>query len=181
MKYVYESLFSEKSITIINTYGQPEEMRTYTRAMLFDFGMKFNTGYRNIQIGAAIQNFGADIKFARENYPAPMILRLGIAGDLVGQNALIHESQNNRLTVDYDMIQPNDYARQAHLGLEYSLMEVVALRAGYKFNYDSDGLTFGAGANTDIAGANISFDYSFGTMGEYLGNVHRLSLGVKLK
>jgi hypothetical protein len=93
----------------------------------------------------------------------------------------LYESQNNRISVDYDMIQPNDYSRQAHLGLEYSLWESIALRAGYKFNYDSDGLTLGAGVNGEIAGASLSFDYSYGDMGEFLGNVHRISLGVKLK
>jgi hypothetical protein len=181
MKYVYESLWSGKSITITNAFNQPHEVNTYTRALLFDFGMRFNTGYKSIQIGAAVQNFGADIKFANEEYPAPMTLRLGIKSDLMGQNGLLYESQNNRISVDYDMIQPNDYSRQAHLGLEYSLWESIALRAGYKFNYDSDGLTLGAGVNGEIAGASLSFDYSYGDMGEFLGNVHRISLGVKLK
>jgi hypothetical protein len=55
---------------------------------------------------------------------------------------------------------------------------LLALRGGYKFNYDFDGLTFGAGISHAIEGLMISADYSYGAMGVYLGNVQRISIGL---
>jgi len=52
---------------------------------------------------------------------------------------------------------------------------------GYKFDYDSEGLTFGGGLHTDLAGWPVRVDYSYGKMSEYLNNVHRISLGVQFR
>ena len=39
------------------------------------------------------------------------------------------------------------------------------LRGGYKFNYDEDGLTLGAGVNVKVAGTQIRLDYAYGSFG----------------
>jgi hypothetical protein len=180
-KYVRESLWSGRTMTIVNALNEYETVNTYAGAMLFDFGMVFNTGYQSIVIGAAVQNFGAQVKFAREEFSAPMTLRLGIRGDLVGPDPLIYFSEDTRVTLEYDMVQPTDYNQQMHIGAEYTLWNTFSIRGGYKFNYDSDGLTLGAGVGKELSGARVTVDYSYGSMGEYLGNVHRISLGVGLK
>jgi hypothetical protein len=179
VKYVKESLFSDETVKIATTTGS-ETYNTNSNTFLFDFGMLYKTGFRSVQLGASVQNFGSQIKVAKEEYPAPLTFRLGVSGNLIGKDALLLLNESNRVTLSYDIIQPNDYAQQMHFGVEYSFSEQVALRAGYKNNYDNEKFTFGVGVNSNISGYNIGIDYSFAGMGEFLGNVHRISLGVKL-
>ncbi len=181
-KLVHESLYDAGTFVVYNpATGAPEEYNTAVNVVLFDFGMHYNTGYRSVQIGGAVQNFGAQVKYGKEGYPAPLTFRLGVAADLMGEDALLVRDDVNRITIAYDLFQPNDYAQQMHIGVEYGFDRSLALRAGYKVRYDSDGLTLGAGVNTDLAGVRLSFDYSYGRMGEYLGTVHRISVGATLQ
>jgi hypothetical protein len=182
VKYVNESLFGSSSVSVTNpTTGESKTYHTYANVLLFDFGMLYNTGYRSIAIGIAVQNFGSSVQFAEEAFPAPLSFRLGASVDLLGSNALFIENQQSRVTMAYDIFQPNDYAQQMHVGLEYVFNNMFALRTGYKSNYDSEKLTYGAGIRTDLEGYGLSFDYSYAGMGDYLNNVHRISLGVVVK
>ena len=180
VKYVSESLYGADEVTVVNSSGASETYKTYARLFLFDFGMKYNTGFHSVRLGASVANFGSQVKFGSEEYPAPLTFRLGIAGDIMGNDALLWDDDRNRVTVSYDIHQPNDYAQQMHFGAEYAFADLFALRGGYKANYDADGFTFGAGFQTGLAGAILRFDYSYGAMGEYLPSVHRLSLGVNI-
>jgi hypothetical protein len=180
-KYIYESLWNSKQVTIINSNGEEETYNTYASLFLFDFGMLYNTGFRSILLGVSVQNFGPQVKFAKEAYPAPLNFRVGASANIIGSDALLFPIEKNRLTLAYDIFHPNDYAQQMHVGLEYSFSELLFLRTGYKWNYDNEKLTFGGGIQYGIDGYDLSFDYSYGSMGELLGQVHRLSLGVKIK
>lgn len=180
IKYAYESLYNGSDVTVVDPVKGAETYKTKTGVILFDFGIHYNTAFHSVQLGASVQNFGEQIKFAKESYPAPMNFRIGLSGNLIGKESLLLIDDVNRITMAYDIMQPNDYAQQMHFGLEYSFYERIALRAGYKLNYDVDRFTFGGGVNTSFAGFKFIFDYSFAQMGEYLGNVHRISLGVKL-
>ncbi len=158
-----------------------EEVDTWANGLLFDFGIRYNTGYRSIHIGSSVQNFGADVKYAKESNPVPLLFRFGIGADLIGPEGLLRPgSEENRLSMAFDIFHPNDYAQQIHVGAEYEFAHSFALRGGYKFNYDFDGLTLGAGVKHAIEGVRLSADYSYGAMGTYLGNVQRISLGIAL-
>jgi hypothetical protein len=184
IKYVAEDLWNDAEVKvripgeIPGTYTE-ETYSTNARLLLYDFGMLYNTGYHTVQIAAAVQNFGSQVRFAKKQFPAPLTFRLGVSGDLMGAGALLYPDEKNRLTLAFDMFQPNDYLQQMHLGAEYNYGGIFSLRSGYKFNYDSDGLTFGAGVSKDIGPLVLAFDYSYGDMGAYLTKVHRISLGAK--
>jgi hypothetical protein len=161
--------------------GVFDEVETWANGLLFDFGIRYDTGYRSVQIGSSIQNFGADVKYAQESNPVPLLFRFGIGADLIGPEGLLYPgSEGNRLSVAYDIFHPNDYAQQMHVGVEYELGGVLALRGGYKFNYDYDGLTLGAGIKHALEGVRLAVDYSYGDMGTYLGHIQRISLGITL-
>jgi hypothetical protein len=182
VKYVMESLWSDPVFTDVNpTTGKVDQYKTYADVVLFDFGMTYNTGYRSVRIGVAVQNFGSQVTFASNAYPAPLAFRIGVSGDAVGPDALLINDDVHRLTLAYDLFQPNDYQQQMHLGAEYAVADVVALRVGYKVDYDTEGMTYGAGLHATIAGTPMSLDYSFGSMGPYLTSVHRMSLGVRVQ
>lgn len=178
MKYAHESLFNGQMVTAMIQQGLNETVKTWADALLFDLGIRYNTGYQSIQVAASVQNFGANAKYAKESSPVPLLFRFGIAVDLIGATALLlSDETDNRLGVAFDLFQPNDYAQQAHLGVEYEFAGTVALRAGYKFNYDYEGLTLGGGIKHTIGSVKLSFDYSYGSIGTYLGSVQRISLG----
>jgi hypothetical protein len=182
VKYAMESLWTDQFITMENNVtGELTSYKTYADAVLFDFGMMYNTGFRSVQIGVAAQNFGPQVTFARKPHAAPLAFRLGISANLFGKEGLLFLDEMNRLTLAYDLFQPNDYFQQMHVGAEYSFSDQVALRVGYKVDYDSEGLTFGGGVRVDLSGLPVSMDYSYGKVNEYLNNVHRISLGVQFK
>ncbi len=182
VKYVMESLWSDPVYTDINpTTGRIDQYKTYADVLLFDFGMTYNTGFRSVRIGVAVQNFGPQVTFASNAYPAPLAFRIGVSGDVIGPDALLVLDDVHRLTLAYDLFQPNDYQQQMHVGAEYSVAELISLRIGYKVDYDSEGLTYGAGLQTALSDTPISLDYSYGAMGAYLTSVHRLGLGVRFR
>ena len=181
MKYAHESLFDGQRLTAQVRQGVFEEVDSWGKALLFDFGIRYNTGYRSVHIGSAVQNFGGDVKYAKESNPVPLLFRFGIGADVIGpEGLLLSGSKESRLGVAYDIFHPNDYAQQMHVGIEYEFAGLFTLRGGYKFNYDFDGLTFGAGVKHAIEGVRLSADYSYGAMGTYLGHVQRISLGITL-
>ncbi|MDZ7372615.1 MAG: PorV/PorQ family protein [candidate division KSB1 bacterium] len=181
MKYAYQSLFSEREVTAMVRQGVYEQVKTWAGGLLFDFGIRYNTGYRTIHIGSSVQNFGANVKFAKEAHPVPLLFRFGVGADLLGPHALLVPGEGeHRLGMVFDIFHPNDYDQQMHLGAEYEFRGLLALRAGYKFNYDFDGLTLGAGIKYAVDGLRVRLDWSYGDMGTYLGNVQRISVGLTL-
>jgi hypothetical protein len=181
VKYAYESLFNGERVMAMVRQGVVEEVKTWANVVLFDFGIRYNTGYRSILIGSSVQNFGPDVEYARESHPVPLLFRFGIGADIIGPDGLWYQgSKNNRLSLACDIFHPNDYDQQIHAGAEYEFANLFALRAGYKFNYDFDGLTLGAGIKQQLEGVRLSVDYSYGDMGTYLGYVQRISIGIAL-
>ena len=181
IKYAHESLYNGQMVLAQVSQGSYEEVKTWSSDMIFDFGIRYNTGYRSIQIGASVQNFGPNATYAIQSSPVPLLFRWGVAADLIGKDALLSIDEENRLGISFDLYQPNDYGQQEHLGVEYEYQGVFALRAGYKFNYDYEGLTLGGGIKQPLGSVLLSLDYSYGSIGPYLGNVQRISLGADIK
>jgi hypothetical protein len=56
------------------------------------------------------------------------------------------------------MLHPRDWEEQYHVGAEFSVRDVIFLRAGYKFNYYAEGLNAGAGIS--VSGVKLDYSYS---------------------
>ncbi len=140
--------------------------------LMWDMGILYETGFKSIALAATMRNFGPQVEYFDYSYPLPQTMNIGISTHLVGKDdPLLMDSGNHRLLVAFDLVQPRDYDQQYNAGLEYVFMDLVALRCGYKMNYDTEGLTFGAGLNLK----GFSIDYSYNTYGEFLSDVHRFS------
>lgn len=148
-------------------------------AIIFDGGINFNTGYKSIQIGASVKNFGPDVKFIDKSYPVPQTLNIGASANLIGaqDENLFMTSRVHQLLLSYDMIQPRDFDQEHAVGLEYTYGKMVSLRGGYKFNGDQEGLSAGFGLQYE----GVRFDYAYSSFGDYLPAVHRLSIGFELR
>ncbi|MFO7676145.1 MAG: PorV/PorQ family protein [bacterium] len=171
----------------------------------FDFGVHYNTGWRDLRLAMAITNFGPDVKYSgsqlyfvhdpdwewpwtrepipgaylTENFALPVIFRFGVAWD-----ALRDEAQ--RLTLAADLNHFNDVNEKVNLGVEYNYRPLY-LRAGYILDTDLDygadlgmrtGLSAGVGLKVRPARMlGLSLDYGYRDLAR-LGGSHRLSLGV---
>lgn len=159
-------------------YAREDLVAAAASGLIFDGGIRYDTGFKTLQIGATLRNFGAEIKYLKESYPLPQTLSIGAAGYLVGpENPLLASSPVHRLLVAYDLSQTRDHSQQQHFGVEYSLSDFIFLRGGYKFNFDEEGLTLGFGLKRN----GLAIDYAYNDFGEFLGNVQRFTLGFSIQ
>lgn len=141
--------------------------------VMFDGGILYDTGFKTIKLGISLRHFGPEVKYVNKSYPLPQVLAMGISGYLFspGEN-LLGDLGHHKILISYDLTQPRDYSQQHQIGMEYSFLDYLFLRGGYKINYDEEGITFGGG----VKYSNYSVDYSYNDYGEYLGGVHRFSI-----
>lgn len=166
-----------------------------------DVGTLYDTGFKSLRVGMALQYFGADAAFDGEygerrrdgsGYDTtpfneailPMTFRIGVAYDLL-------EGEDHFLTMGLDAIHPNDADERLHVGVEYTMFNIASLRVGYQANYDfftgdqdedsfAPGLTAGVGVNVPLGRTeSVRVDASYSDMGR-LGYALRFGLGFSL-
>jgi long-subunit fatty acid transport protein len=161
----------------------------------FDFGTLFYTGFKSLRMGMNISNLGSEMKvngpelgayynpqpenpnydnvksnLAVDPYDLPLTFRLGLAYDLI-------ETPESKFTISVEAKHPNDNIQQASFGGEYLWKDILSLRAGYKFNYEEEGLTLGGGVKLKAGKkTNLDINYAWADFSR-LQNVHRFSLG----
>jgi len=128
----------------------------------FDIGMQFNTGYRGIQMGAVISNFGPDVE-SQADFPSmslPMTFAFGVIGEAMpGLNAGLN------------VLKQADMAQQFIVNAEYNV-SIASLRFSYNINDDQAPMSMGGGVN--VAGADIGVSM---TSHDALDSVMRISVG----
>ena len=146
-----------------------------------DVGTMYYTGLGSFRISMVGRNFGPDAEFVeyeeRIGTPAmkvrmPMVFVLGAAVDVIEKK----EGSPHLWTVAAEFTHPNDGPEKVHLGTEYSLFDFVFLRGGYKFNYDEEGLTLGAGLRVHFSNFSFLVNYAYIDFGR-LNKVHMFSSG----
>jgi hypothetical protein len=172
IKYVYQDLGSG----YVSTGTTTEEYKTVENKLgefAFDIGTLYYTGFKDLRLAMNIANISLEKGFVRETFPLPITLKFGIAMDVL---KLFNIDPVHQLTLAVDALHLRDYSERLHVGAEYSFNETVALRAGYKFNYDED--KFSAGFGVKIF-KDIRLDYAYSPF-TTLESVHRISLGYEL-
>lgn len=136
-----------------------------------DVGTIYDTGYRGFKIAMLISNFGPDMKFIKNPYPLPINFKFGGAINVIEANDYI-------LTLAAEGSHPSDNLEKYNSGIEFVYKDIFSLRAGARFNYDSDGFTTGGGVRLPFGGEReLRFDYAFQDFG-VLTEVHRFTLVV---
>jgi hypothetical protein len=162
------SLTDKFSAGISVNYVQSTLASYSASATTFDFGTLYNTGYRSLKIGMAIQNIGSDMTFIDTSVKMPTVFRVGMSMNL-------YESGNHLLLMAGDFSHPPDNNERASWGMEYGFKEFFFLRGGYNFKYDLE--RFSAGLGFKLAAslnAEARLDYSYTDMLDLPG-VHRVS------
>ena len=142
--------------------------------MVYDFGTIFYPGFKSLRLGMSVRNFSEEFEYEKESFELPLTFTIGFAMDVLD----FMGEHENALTVSIDATHPRDYTERLHFGAEYMYMDMFALRAGYKYNYDLEGLTAGLGVNYELpSGVILKVDYSYCTADVFDG-INRFSLGV---
>lgn len=145
-----------------------------------DFSTNYYTGFKSLRLSLAARNFGPDahlVGYSEElqsepvDIRMPLEMRAGLAFDIIEKGTGPH-----LLTAMADGKVSSDGPEKINLGLEYVYNDLLAVRSGYRVNYDEEGLTLGAGLNFPIAAQQYSLNYAYLDFGS-LKQVHMFSLG----
>jgi opacity protein-like surface antigen len=167
-RYVHENL----GTTMEGTYANPLEYTAQMNLITFDIGTLYYVGFHDLRVGMSLQNFSNEKEYRVDSFPLPLTFKFGMAMDLV---QLWNHSSPHKMTLSTEFIHPRDYSERMHVGLEYGLNNMVFLRGGYKFNYEEENLTFGAGVDAALLGSiNLRLDYSYQEFKRFAG-VHMFS------
>lgn len=170
-----------------------------------DIGSILRTDFFGMKIGMALSNFGGEPRYSgrdllqkadveddvdgnvlteaelkTESWPLPLMIRIGVAMDVMGQGDVIVSSSSNRLTFALDAEHPNDAPEHVNLGVEFAFHEMFFLRGGYRFNYDLEKFTLGGGIKLPLANIDAAIDYAVMPFGPF-GTTSFISIGVFLK
>lgn len=144
-------------------------MSTYT----FDLGVLYRTGFRSLTFAMDVRNFSRELQYVEENFELPLTFRIGVAMDLLDLSSM--DPNVHSLRVGIDAERPRDFAENLKIGGEYVFMNTLALRAGYTFPTDEQGVSLGAGLQQNFSGIGFGADYAYTTFGVF-DAVHRVAL-----
>jgi len=188
------------SLGITGKYILQKIWKEQAEGFAIDIGTIYDTPIAGLRVGAALTNFGTDLRMQGDDllvyhdidpqqtgnnerifaelqtssWPLPLNFQLGVAMDLI-------QTSTNRLTLAVDALHPIDNTESMHAGTEYAFNENFFLRVGYRnlFLRDSEeGLTAGAGVQAALLGnVRVGFDYAYADFGR-LQNAHRFSVNL---
>jgi hypothetical protein len=167
-----------------------EQIYSYhARGLAFDIGTQYHIGLQGLCLAFVIRNFGQDLRFKGsyintkvvqgtntmlseernfEAFPLPLQFVAGIRYDFLDNDFI-------RVRVVVDALHFNDYSERIHLGAETWFKDILALRAGYKFNYREEGLSLGIGLQSSLYNFLIKLGYAYSDLGMFQ-EVHSFSI-----
>jgi hypothetical protein len=151
-------------ISVKPVYERIDELSA--SGIAFDAGIYHVSRIQGVKLAATVANLGTPMKFDVQEFTLPRYARLGASYEREVP------SLDGRVLFTFDAMFPNDDGVREHFGGEYSYKRMVALRAGYKAGYDSQGATFGLG----VVYREIGLDYAFLPVSNDLGDSHRFGL-----
>ena len=135
--------------------------------LAFDLGVTHKALIDGLVFAAAVTNLGKRLQLKDEPFDLPRTVRVGAAwspADFAGE----------KLTLTGDVLFPRDGVNKAHTGAEYRMLPEFSLRFGWRHNYESQGLTAGAGFST----GRLGIDYAYSDMTtDGFDDGHKFSLG----
>jgi hypothetical protein len=135
-------------------------------AMAFDFGLMYDLPIKGLQTGISLSNLGTSVELDQESFPLPTLIRLGWKYNL------------QRLGFAQDFIICSSDKFGIALGAEYWVVEIMALRFGYRTGSGAGGLS-GLRAGLGVCFKDFGLDYAVAPYGQ-LGLTHRFSLSFKI-
>jgi len=142
-----------------------------TSTFQFDMGISAYTGYRSLRIAAAARNVGADITVETEQFSPPINFNFGMAMEVYGE-----KGDPNYLTLAVETITATDYGQRWNFGGELWIANMLALRGGYKLNYDIEDYSLGVGLKYPFGERNVRVDVSYSDGSAYFDAPIRIAV-----
>lgn len=158
------------------------------RAVLFDLGTYYRTGWKSTRFAVAVTNFGQNMSptgsFTYKNldnekvtvnsfqeFSPPIMFRIGVATELF-------ENDQHTLTSSIQLNHPNDNSENMNLGLEYWWKKMFALRGGYITGRAEENYSLGFGLHLPVSFTDFRLDYAYSNFGR-LGYVNRFAAHIQ--
>ncbi|MFH1212480.1 MAG: PorV/PorQ family protein [Candidatus Neomarinimicrobiota bacterium] len=138
-------------------------------ATAFDFGTMFRTGFKSLVFGMSVRNFSNEIKYEKEGFQLPLTFRIGLSMNLLEIIGI--DPKYMSCLGSIDAVHSRDYPEQIKVGLEYKLLNMFCLRAGFMAPSDEQHYAFGFG----IQKFGAAIDYAYTPFGVF-DNVQRFTL-----
>jgi len=157
-------------------------------AVAIDFGSVYHINVLDWTIAARFNNLGSDLRFYDIDVGLPLQFTIGTA-------LAPFKTENTKFMVALDAAKPQDGPLYLFSGAEFSFMDMISLRAGYKLNYSGtdespvsgttinstiEGVSLGGGVSTTFEGFKVAVDYSYTQM-DILKAAHRFTLRIGMK
>lgn len=165
------------SVMGVGDDGEYAREKFEERAVAYDFGMFYKTGFRSLQFAVSARNFARELAFAEESFQLPLTLKIGVSInmlDIVAPGSSLHY-----WLVSVDASNPRDFSEQIKFGSEYRFLGTFVLRAGYVLPTHEQGVSLGLGLRQSLGRIGFGADYAFTDFGVF-SNVHRLALRLSL-
>lgn len=141
----------------------------------FDISTLYNTGYRNITLGVALRNLGPDQAVSSttksESFSMPIDFNVTLASEILGSR-----EDSYSLTVAVESGFTIDLGDRYRIGAELWVLNLVALRGGYRFNYSNEDFSFGVGISPEIRGKKLNIDFAYSNFINHFESPLRISI-----
>ena len=138
------------------SYFQETLFDRKTKGVALDFGSYFYTGYKSLRVAMGFKNWGPDKKTGAHFYQMPVSYNMGVAAEIYGE-----KGDPSYFTASVESVFPIDYQQRWQFGGELWLQNTIALRGGWKWNYDLEQFTLGAGVKQSVSGKDIMIDVGY--------------------
>ena len=163
--------YAREGVSNVNWSDRGSEFNA--SGVLAEVGTLYYTGFGSLRFATNIQSIGFDTEYIADAFQAPVVYRIGTAYDFFDT-----PDSPAKLTAILEAIHPTDAVERIMAGAELWIMNMVAVRAGYKFNIEEEGLTAGAGLMFDMAGGRpIGVDFAWIDYGRF-DSVTRFSVNI---
>jgi hypothetical protein len=161
---------------LINTGGEERNFDVSTVAV--DFGVLYNTGFRSLVLGMSARNFSRELTYVATSFELPLTFQIGLAMNVIDFTSL--DPNMHRFHLSVEAQRPRDFQEHVKIGGEYTVMNILSLRAGLAQAFVQDeeqGVSLGAGLNFDVSNINLRADYAYTDFGVF-DSVNRFSIAL---
>ncbi len=151
--------------------GRTESYAKSTIAV--DFGVLYRTALQSLTFAMSVRNFSRELAYVEESFELPLSFQIGATYNLM--DLVAPANGMHALWLNVEAVRPRDYPEQIKMGLEYSFMNLLFLRAGYVQPTDEQGINLGGGLRLGSRNFRIGVDYAYTSFGIF-DNVHRLGM-----
>ena len=153
-----------------------KKLDQYTRSTFtIDVRTYYKTGFNDIILAVVLKNVGPDqavtSKTLAETFQMPIDFTIGLSSRILG-----NEGKTYSLNIAAESSYAIDLSDRYRIGAELWLMNIIALRGGYRFNYSNEDYSLGVGISTKVLGEILNIDFSYTHMIEYFDAPLRVSI-----